>query len=112
MVEGFTQFFTGGSSIFGEMPAYFLDFGRAAPLGAPLALVYVLIVAAIMWAIYRYTDWGRQCYPVGGNPKAAKLIGIPVNRIVVQSYMAAGLLAALAGVLSSRSSACPTRTSA
>lgn len=101
VVEGFTQFYTAGSSIFGEMPDYFLDFGRAAPLGAPLALVYVLIVAAIMWAIYRYTDWGRQCYAVGGNPKAARLIGISVNRIVVQSYMAAGFLAALTGVLSS-----------
>ena len=101
VVEGFTQLYTGGSSIFGEMPAYFLDFGRAAPLGAPLALVYVLIVAAIMWAVYRYTDWGRQCFAVGGNPKAANLIGIRVNRIVVQSYMVAGFLAALAGVLSS-----------
>ena len=101
VIEGFTQLYTGGSSIFGDMPAYFLGFGRAELWGAPLALIYVLIVAAIMWAVYRYTDWGRQCFAVGGNPKAANLIGISVDRIVVHSYMAAGFLAALAGVLSS-----------
>jgi ribose transport system permease protein len=100
VIEGFTQFYTGGSSIFGEMPEYYLSFGRMAPLGAPLALVYVLIVAAIMGAAYRYTDWGRQAFAVGGNPRAAALIGVGVNRIVIQSYILAGILAALAGVLS------------
>jgi ribose transport system permease protein len=101
VIEGFTQFYTDGSSIFGAMPAYYLNFGRMAPLGMPLALVYVLIVAGVMGAAYRYTDWGRQAFAVGGNPRAAALIGIGVNRIVIQSYVLAGILAALAGVLSS-----------
>jgi ribose transport system permease protein len=100
LIEGFTQLYTGGSSIFGAMPDYFLSFGRLAPLGAPLALVYVLIVAAAMGAAYRYTDWGRQAFAVGGNPRAAALIGIAVDRIVIQSYVLSGMLAALAGVLS------------
>ncbi len=100
VVEGFTQLYTDGSSIFGAMPGYFLSFGRMAPLGVPLALVYVLLVAAAMGAVYRYTDWGRQAFAVGGNPRAAALIGIGVNRIVIQSYMLSGILSALAGIVS------------
>jgi len=100
VVQGFTQLYTGGSSVFGEMPPRFLDFGRATVFGAPLSLVYVVVVAAIMWAVYRYTDWGRRSFAVGGNPRAANLIGIPVERIIIQSYMTAGFLAALAGVIS------------
>lgn len=100
VVQGFTQLYTGGSSLFGEMPQVFLDLGRASAFGVPLALVYVLIAAAIMWAVYRYTDWGRQSFAVGGNARAARLVGIQVQRITIQSYMAAGFLAALAGVLS------------
>ncbi|BCH29379.1 sugar ABC transporter permease [Mesorhizobium sp. L-8-10] len=100
VVQGIAQLYTGGSSLFGQMPGFFLSLGRDRMLGVPLPLVYVMVVAALMWAALRYTDWGRRCHAIGGNAKAARLIGIPVERITVQVFVAAGALAALAGVLS------------
>ena len=100
IAQGFAQLYTGGSSVFGDMPRYFLALGRDRVFGVPLPLLYVLAVAMLMWIVLRYTDWGRRCYAIGGNVKAATLIGIPVSRITLQVFMAAGALAALAGVLS------------
>jgi ribose transport system permease protein len=100
IVQGFTQLYTNGSSIFGKIPQGFLDLGRGDAFGVPFPLLYVLFVAAVMSIIYRYSDWGRQCFSVGGNRKAANLIGIPVERLTIQSYMAAGFVASLAGILS------------
>ena len=100
VVQGFAQLYTGGTSLFGQMPALFLSLGRERLFGVPLPLIYVLLVATLMWAVLRYTDWGRRCYAIGGNAKAARLIGIPVERVTIQVFMASGFLAALAGVLS------------
>jgi ribose transport system permease protein len=100
VVQGFAQLYTGGASLFGRMPALFLSLGRDRLFGVPLPLIYVVLVAAVMWAVLRYTDWGRRCYAIGGNARAARLIGIPVERITIQVFMAAGVLAALAGILS------------
>jgi ribose transport system permease protein len=100
VVQGFAQLYTGGASVFGRMPPLFLAWGRDRLLGVPLPLIYVLVVSTAMWAILRYTDWGRRCYAIGGNAKAARLIGIPVERMTVQVFVASGALAALAGILS------------
>ncbi|NRP90707.1 D-allose transport system permease protein AlsC [Ensifer adhaerens] len=100
VVQGLAQLYTGGTSLFGRIPEGFLLLGRGKILGVPMPLVYVLAVATVMWAALRYTDWGRKCYAIGGNAKAAKLIGIPVGRITIQMFVIGGALAALAGVLS------------
>lgn len=45
------------------------------------------------------TGAGCQILAVGGNPRAATLSGIPVNRIVVIVHTLSGLLAAIAAIL-------------
>ena len=100
VVQGFTQFYTDGASVFGAMPSSFLAFGRGRLFGVPLAFLYVLVVAAIMSAVYTYTESGRRSFAIGGNARAAHLIGIPVERVTIQSFVVAGALSALAGVLS------------
>lgn len=100
VVQGFTQFYTDGASVFGAMPSSFLAFGRGRLFGVPLAFLYVLVVAAIMSAVYTYTELGRRSFAIGGNARAAHLIGIPVERVTIQSFVVAGALSALAGVLS------------
>jgi ribose transport system permease protein len=46
-----------------------------------------------------FTVWGRYIYAVGSNNRAALLVGIDVQRIQVQTYVLAGILAALSGIL-------------
>lgn len=100
VVQGATQWYTGGGSVFGTLPPGFLALGRGKLLGLPLPFLYVLVIALLLWLAYRYTAWGRRAFAIGGNARAAHLMGIPTRRIVLDSFMLGSLLAALAGVLS------------
>lgn len=100
LVQGMTQLVTNGESIFGRMPSWWLTVGRSEILTIPLPLVYVVILTAAVWAVLEYTTWGRRSFAIGGNARAALLVGIPVRRIILQAYVMAGILSALAGILS------------
>lgn len=101
VIQGATQWYTNGGSVFGQMPEGFLTFGRAAIFGIPLPCLYVLIFAFLLWLAYSYTPWGRKAFAIGGNSRAAHLIGIPVKRMILQAFVLGSLLATTAGVLSS-----------
>ena len=42
---------------------------------------------------------GRYLYAVGGNREAARLSGVPVERVLMFAYIASAILAALGGVI-------------
>ncbi|WP_372005362.1 sugar ABC transporter permease (plasmid) [Tistrella mobilis] len=63
----------------------------------------VFIVMALLIAIYAFitnrTVVGRRIYAIGGNEKAAKLSGIPAEKLVFLTFANMGMLAALAGLV-------------
>ncbi|MEM6530012.1 MAG: ABC transporter permease [Chloroflexota bacterium] len=59
--------------------------------------VAVVILYFIMWFILRETDFGRHVYAVGDDPEAARLMGIPVNRVLITVYGLSGLFYGIAG---------------
>jgi ribose/xylose/arabinose/galactoside ABC-type transport system permease subunit len=61
-------------------------------------VVLLLLVSCVLWVVMRYTTVGRHLYAAGGNPAAALLAGVHVNRIQAGSFVLSGCLAALAGV--------------
>jgi ribose/xylose/arabinose/galactoside ABC-type transport system permease subunit len=63
----------------------------------PVLLLVALTLAT--WWVFRYTVFGRSAIAVGSNPSAAQLAGVNVESTVIVSYMASGLLAAIAGIL-------------
>jgi ribose/xylose/arabinose/galactoside ABC-type transport system permease subunit len=65
------------------------------PLIALVALACVLIGALIL----ARTRLGRAAYAIGGNPEAARVSGIRVERSKVWIYVISGLLAAIAGFM-------------
>jgi ribose transport system permease protein len=69
--------------------------------GLPLSNMFVvLIVAAVIFAVvFRVVPWGRYLYAIGGNENAARLTGIPVDRIKLQAYIIAGLMTAIAALM-------------
>ena len=55
----------------------------------------VLVVLAIVTAlVLKTTAWGRYILAIGGNENAARLTGIPVDRIKLQAYVFCSLTAA------------------
>jgi putative multiple sugar transport system permease protein len=62
----------------------------------------VIIVAVVVMAyniLMNKTVLGRHIYAVGGNPDAAALSGINVNKITMFVFSSMGFLAALAGIM-------------
>jgi ribose transport system permease protein len=49
--------------------------------------------------VLKITPWGRHLYAIGGNEQAARLTGVPVNRVKLQAYMISALTAAISAVL-------------
>ncbi len=67
--------------------------------GISWTLVIVLIVVAIYGFVTKKTVLGRHIYAVGGNPEAAELSGINVERITFIVFGSMGMLSALSGML-------------
>jgi D-xylose transport system permease protein len=68
--------------------------------GVPYVLVLFLTVGAVLGWIMRRTFLGRYLYAVGGNAEASRRAGVPVKTIRVAALSLSGLLAGLAGVVS------------
>lgn len=98
MARGFQQMYTMGSTIY-NMPEKFRYLGTAYWLGVPAPIFLVVVVFILFSLIMKYTIFGRSVYAAGGNPQAARISGISINKITVQVYTIGGLLVALAGVL-------------
>ncbi len=90
---------TGGRQIVGVLPKDFYALSTQMVFGIPITGYYVIFIALLMWIIYEYLPIGRYLYAIGASPKAAALNGIPVRKYVMASFVASGLLTALAGVL-------------
>ena len=61
--------------------------------------VTLLVLAVIVSFVLKWTPWGRHIFAIGGNENAARLTGIPVDRIKLQVYMFSGLTAAIAAIM-------------
>ena len=62
--------------------------------------VWVLIMLTILVSvILKLTTWGRHLYSIGGNEQAARLTGVPVDRVKLQAYVISGLMAAISSIL-------------
>lgn len=68
-------------------------------LGIPNSVILVIVVMLVTAFIMKYTTFGRQLYAIGGNPEAARLSGLPVNRNLITTYVISGLFSGLAGLI-------------
>jgi galactofuranose transport system permease protein len=96
--RGIGQVLTNGNLQVFKNPAFqFIGLGRI--FGLPFQVIIMLaLVAAAAWTVRR-TLFGRQILAVGGNEKAARLAGVPVNRVKLFVYMISGLCAGIAGLV-------------
>jgi ribose transport system permease protein len=77
----------------------FKDFFNGSLLKIPTQVLVLALVAVVAWIILNRTTFGRRTYAVGGNPEAARLAGINVNRHTVLLYVLMGVCAGIAAVL-------------
>jgi ribose transport system permease protein len=85
--------------VIAELPQRFVDLGQGRSLGVPNGLFVTLGLALIVWYILRWTKTGRHLYASGFNREAARLSAVRTERVVIGSFVAAGAIAGLAGVV-------------
>jgi len=95
---GLMQLYTDGVQISG-VSTNLTAFGSLQWFGIPRILYAVAVIAAVSWYLLGATPYGRRLYAVGANPRAAHLVGMRVERIVLMSFVISGVLAGIAGVL-------------
>ena len=73
--------------------------GTHSEISLPYYFLYGLIVAIIIWYVLEHTPVGRHMFATGGNPQAARLSGIKVDRITWGSLIASAAIAGFAGLI-------------
>jgi ribose transport system permease protein len=74
-------------------------FGQTQILGIYSPFWFMAVIVVLFTFLVGRTRFFRQYYYIGGNPRAAKLSGINVDRTVFIAFVVMGLLAGFAGAL-------------
>jgi len=80
-------------------PQSFRRLGEGSVMGVFYPVIIFLVLAVIADLLLRHSRFLRQNYYVGGNEEAARLSGIDVDRVRIVMYVITGMLAAMAGVI-------------
>jgi ribose transport system permease protein len=99
ILGGAGLWYTGGKTLYNDVPRSFTDISRGRLFGIPLNAIYVLVVASILWMFLSNLPSGRRMYATGGNRRAAELTGIRTDRYVMAAFIISSSLAGLAGVM-------------
>ncbi len=67
--------------------------------GVPIPVIFLLAVALGGAFLTANTTFGRYLYAIGGNPDAARLSGINLQRYILAAFCLMGALAGLASIL-------------
>lgn len=98
LLRGLAQGVAQGKTM-SSLPDAFTYLGSARWFGVPVAVWLTGAIFLAAGLFLRYHRIGRAIYAIGGNETAARAAGIRVNRIVAGTFIVAGLLSALAGIM-------------
>ena len=99
VARGLAYMLAEGESI-SQLPDEFVWLGAEADwFHIPNAVVLMVLLYIVAHIVATRTVFGRHIYAVGGNVKAARLCGVPVQRILLLVYALSGGLAGLGGVV-------------
>ena len=99
LLGGLVQWYTGGQTILAGIDPALPRFGGATWLGLPRVVFVVALGTLVLWYLLGHTPFGRRLYAIGSNPRSARLVGVRVDRSVWTTFVLAGALAGVAGVL-------------
>jgi simple sugar transport system permease protein len=89
-----------GDEAMGQFSDGFLFLGQGRVFDViPTPVIFMLILAVVVYVILDHTRWGRVFYAIGGNAEAARLVGAAVDRYRIMAYVLSGSIAAFGGIL-------------
>ncbi len=100
ILTGLAFAYSAGVPIVSGLPEDFLQLSLGRWLyGIPNNIVIMVLVVGALWLLVERTALGQEIQAVGGNPAAARLSGIDVDRIKILGFVMSGTCAALTGIL-------------
>jgi len=73
--------------------------GVVIPTGIAIPVLIALGIAVVMTVLATRRRFGRHVYAIGGNPEAAELGGINTRFTIMKTFIAMGMLAAIAAAV-------------
>ena len=88
-------------SVASYLPTRSVDILPGVPVGLNDVIIFVigLVITVVLWAVYRFSPFGRLTAAVAENQRAAASLGRSPDAIAVTNWMIGAGLAGLAGVL-------------
>jgi ribose transport system permease protein len=96
---GLALVLTDGADVAGLPSALQQGFGLKTVAHVPVPMLVALVVAAGLWALFRYTRFGLRTLAIGSNHTAADRAGLRVSSHLVVLTALGGALAGLAGFI-------------
>src|ERR1700730_13723503 len=101
VLRGVAQIITKGYSIPVPPTSPFIEIGRGFLLGIPFPIVIAALALLIGHLLFNCTQFGIYITGIGSSEEAVRRNGVGTNQVKVSVYTFSGLLAAVAGLITS-----------
>lgn len=98
IAHGLGYVFMKGEVIYG-LPDGFRFIGAGFVWGIPVPVLFAAALLVVLHVLLHATVLGRAIYAIGGNPTAARLSGMPIERRLLAVYALSGLLSGVAALV-------------
>lgn len=82
-----------------NLPEDFTNFGRIEPLGIPITIIYMIVIALAGILAIKYLSFFHNSYYIGSNKTSARLAGINNEKFIYVSFIITGVISAFAGLV-------------
>jgi ribose/xylose/arabinose/galactoside ABC-type transport system permease subunit len=97
ILQGIRFSYTGGAPI-STLPPGMSTLATGRLLGAPINLWTLGLLAVLLGVMLHKSRFGREIRMVGGNPKAARLVGLSPDRVTILCYVICSVCAGIGGL--------------
>jgi ribose transport system permease protein len=99
VLGGLIILYSDGAVIYEAIPDAITTLGTAKLLGVGLPIIFMAVLAAILWFVLEQRPAGRLLYAVGASEPAARLAGVRTGRARTVALVSASVIAAFAGLM-------------
>lgn len=91
--------YTQGAPAANNAPQLIADLVNKGWLGVPFIIIFGIVFVFAGALIQDKSSYGRLLHAAGSNPKAARIAGLPLNRLLILAYVISGVCGALGGIV-------------
>jgi ribose transport system permease protein len=99
VLAAYAQWKSGGIQVTGFKPEFTKLSATIIGGGIQIKVLYLAVLAIIIWYVMEHTPVGRYLQATGDNPAAARLAGVRTGRYIFGALLVSALIAGAAGIV-------------